>query len=237
MTTFGSLAIIVLAALVHASFQLSVSVLTLLSGHAIGAKHSQAKVLRLTTSFVGGAGIMTLFILTFVSFLLTRVVGSSTPEYLWAIGSGLLMGVGIAVWAFYYRRQKGTSLWIPRSMAKYLSDRTKATKQSTEAFGLGLSSVIGELIFIAAPIVISALVLIHLQPIWQLVGVVIYTVISLFSLVVVWVLIGSGHTLSRIQRWREENKYFLQFAAGSGLLVLGFFVYVNQVLGPTLGGS
>jgi hypothetical protein len=137
MTTFGSLAIIVLAALVHASFQLSVSVLTLLSGHAIGAKHSQAKVLRLTTSFVGGAGIMTLFILTFVSFLLTRVVGSSTPEYLWAIGSGLLMGVGIAVWAFYYRRQKGTSLWIPRSMAKYLSDRTKATKQSTEAFGLG----------------------------------------------------------------------------------------------------
>jgi hypothetical protein len=237
MTTFGSLAIIVLAALVHASFQLSVSVLTLLSSHAIGAKHSQAKVLRLTTSFVGGAGIMTLFILTFVSFLLTRVVGSSTPEYLWAIGSGLLMGVGIAVWAFYYRRQKGTSLWIPRSMAKYLSDRTKATKQSTEAFGLGLSSVIGELIFIAAPIVISALVLIHLQPIWQLVGVVIYTVISLFSLVVVWVLIGSGHTLSRIQRWREENKYFLQFAAGSGLLVLGFFVYVNQVLGPTLGGS
>jgi hypothetical protein len=237
MTTFGSLAIIVLAALVHASFQLSVSVLTLLSGHAIGAKHSQAKVLRLTTSFVGGAGIMTLFILTFVSFLLTRVVGSSPPEYLWAIGSGLLMGVGIAVWAFYYRRQKGTSLWIPRSMAKYLSDRTKATKQSTEAFGLGLSSVIGELIFIAAPIVISALVLIHLQPIWQLVGVVIYTVISLFSLVVVWVLIGSGHTLSRIQRWREENKYFLQFAAGSGLLVLGFFVYVNQVLGPTLGGS
>jgi hypothetical protein len=237
MTTFGSLAIIVLAALVHASFQLSVSVLTLLSGHAIGAKHSQAKVLRLTTSFVGGAGIMTLFILTFVSFLLTRVVGSSTPEYLWAIGSGLLMGVGIAVWAFYYRRQKGTSLWIPRSMAKYLSDRTKATKQSTEAFGLGLSSVIGELIFIAAPIVISALVLIHLQPIWQLVGVAIYTVISLFSLVVVWVLIGSGHTLSRIQRWREENKYFLQFAAGSGLLVLGFFVYVNQVLGPTLGGS
>jgi len=180
---------------------------------------------------------MTLFILTFVSFVLTRVVGSSTPEYLWAIGSGLLMGVGIAVWAFYYRRQKGTSLWIPRSMAKYLSDRTKATKQSTEAFGLGLSSVIGELIFIAAPIVISALVLIHLQPVWQLVGVGIYTVISLFSLVVVWVLIGSGHTLSRIQRWREENKYFLQFAAGSGLLVLGFFVYVNQVLGPTLGGS
>jgi len=237
MTTFGSLAIIALAALVHASFQLSVSVLTLLSGHAIGAKHSQAKVLRLTTSFVGGAGIMTLFILTFVSFVLTRVVGSSTPEYLWAIGSGLLMGVGIAVWAFYYRRQKGTSLWIPRSMAKYLSDRTKATKQSTEAFGLGLSSVIGELIFIAAPIVISALVLIHLQPVWQLVGVGIYTVISLFSLVVVWVLIGSGHTLSRIQRWREENKYFLQFAAGSGLLVLGFFVYVNQVLGPTLGGS
>jgi hypothetical protein len=43
--------------------------------------------------------------------------------------------------------------------------------------------------------------------------------------------------LSRIQRWREANKHFLQFAAGSGLLILGFFVYVNEFLGPTFGGS
>ena len=43
-------------------------------------------------------------------------------------------------------------------------------------------------------------------------------------------LIGGGHKLSRIQKWREDNKRFMQFAAGSALLVLGFYMYVNEVV-------
>jgi hypothetical protein len=64
----------------------------------------------------------------------------------------------------------------------------------------------------------------------QLAGIAIYTTISLFSLLVVNALIGSGHKLSRIQKWREDNKRFLQFAAGSGLLVLGFYLYVDHIV-------
>ncbi len=236
MNIASSLAIIALAALIHASFQLSVSVLTLLGGHAIGAKQSQAKVLRLITSFVFGVGVMTVLLLSFVSLVLQNIFGSQTPQIVWAIGCGLLLGVGIAVWLFYYRRTKGTSLWIPRPIASYLHERTKATGRSVEAFSLGLTSVLGELIFVIAPLAISALVLIQLAPVWQLVGIATYSVISLLSLTIVWVLIGSGHKLSHIQEWREANKYFLQFAAGSGLVILGFYVYVAEVLGSTVGG-
>lgn len=232
----SSLAIVALAALIHASFQLSVSVLTLLGGHAIGAKRSQAKVMRLTTSFVIGAGVMTILLLSFVSLVLLDTLGSTVPPVVWAIGCGLLFGIGIAVWLFYYRPGKGTSLWVPRPVASYLSERTKATKRSAEAFSLGLVSVLGELIFIIAPLAISALVLIQLPSLWQLAGIAIYAVLSLLSLVIVWVLIGSGHKLSRIQQWRETNKYFLQFAAGSGLLILGFFAYVSEVIGSAVGG-
>lgn len=60
MDIASSLAIVTLAALIHASFQVSVSVLTLLSGHSIGAKHSQARVLRLTFGYVVGVAVMTL---------------------------------------------------------------------------------------------------------------------------------------------------------------------------------
>jgi hypothetical protein len=119
-------------------------------------------------------------------------------------------------------------------MARYLSDRTKATKQTSEAFGLGLSSVIAELLFIFAPVMVCALVLIRLEPTWQLLGILIYTSLSLSPLLVVNGLIGGGHKISRIQRWREENKTFLQFIAGGGLIVLGFYVYVDQVLQPTV---
>jgi len=231
-----SIAIIALAALIHASFQLSVSVLTLLSGHTISAKRTQSKLLRLTTSFVIGAGVMTMLLLSSLSLLLLNVFEGQTPQIVWAAGCGLLVGVALSVWLFYYRREKGTSLWVPRGIARYLNDRTKSTKLSAEAFSLGLNSILGEILFIIAPILISALVLVQLPPFWQIAGIGIYTGISLLSLIIVWVLVGSGHNLGAIQKWRESNKYFLQFAAGTGLVVLGFFVYVNEILGSTIGG-
>lgn len=231
----SSLAIVSLAALIHASFQLSVSVLTLLSGHSIGAKHSQARLFRLTTSFVLGAGVMTMLLLSSASLLLLHSFDGNTPQFVWAAGCGLLIGVSISVLIFYYRHEKGTVLWIPSGITNYLSKRTKSTKLSAEAFGLGLSSVIGELLFIVAPLFMAALVLVQLPPIWQLAGIAIYTVISLLSLIIVWVLIGSGHNLGKIQKWRESNKYFMQFAAGAGLVVLAFFVYTTEILGSFVG--
>jgi len=230
-----SLTIIAFSALIHASFQLSVSVLTLLSAHTIGTKRSQAKLLKLTTSFVFGVGVMTLLLLSFIALVFINVFDGKIPQIAWAAVCGLSFGVAIVVWLFYYRRQKGTMLWISRGFADYLNRRTESTRLSAEAFGLGLSSVISEILFIIAPLSISALVLIYLPPLWQLVGIGLYTLISMLSLIIVWISISGGHNLSRIQKWRENNKYFLQFAAGAGLIVLGFFVYVNEIIVSLVG--
>lgn len=234
MDIISSLAIITFSALIHASFQLSVSVLTLLSGHAIGAKTAHSKLVRLTSGFVFGVIVMTLLAVTFIAYALQQGLRGSVPLIIWAVACGLLLGLGVAVWVFYYRREEGTSLWLPRGLARYLYDRSKATRRSAEAFSLGLTSVVAELLFITAPMAIAALVLIQLAPIWQIVGLIIYTAVSSLSLLIVWGLIGSGHKLSRIQKWRENNKRFLQFAAGSGLVVLGFYVYVDQVVTATV---
>ncbi len=231
MDTFSSLAVIALAALIHASFQLSISVLTLLSGHALGANHARIRVWRLTTSFVIGAGVATMLLLSFLAILFNSLYGRTAPAVVWAITCGLLVGVGVAIWLFYYRHSRGTTLWVPRGMAHYLSDRTKATRDSAESFGLGLSSVFAELLFIGAPLILSALVLVRLTPGLQLAGLFMYTMISMLGLVLVWALVGSGHSLSSIQKWRETNKGFLQFVGGGGLLVLSFFVYVSQIFG------
>lgn len=235
MDIASSLAIVTLAALIHASFQLSVSVLTLLSGHALGTKQSQGKVLRLTFGFVAGAGVMTLLLLSFISLLFSHLFGADSPQLIWAITCGLLVGVGLAVWFFYYRKDKGTTLWVPRGFARHLSERSKQTKHTAEAFSLGLTSVISELLFVAAPMIVSALVLVQLPGEWQLVGILIYAVISLTTLFSIAVLIGSGHKLSAIQKWRESNKKFLQFSAGGALAILGFFVYVCKIITDVAG--
>jgi len=234
MDITSSLIVVAVAALIHSSFQLSVSMLTLLSSHTIGKKRSHSRLLLLTHSFALGAGVMTMLLLSFIALILSYVLSSASSYMLaWTITCGVLAGVGVSVWLFYYRKQAGTTLWLPRGIARFLSQRTRATNQSAEAFSLGLTSILGELLFIAAPILMSALILIHLPAVWQLVGIALYTIVSLGSLLVVNALIGSGHSISRIQKWRESNKSFLQFSAGTGLLALGFYVYVEQVVTET----
>jgi len=237
MDILTSLAIVAFAALIHASFQLSVGVLSLLSGHALSAKKSRARLIRLTTSYTIGAGVMTMLLLSFVSLIFLNVFETGVPLIAWALVCGLVLGIGIAVWLFYYRRgSKGAELWIPRSFANHLYGRSKATHYGAEAFSLGLTSVIAELIFIIPSLSITALVLLELPGAWQLAGIAIYTLISLIGLLMAWSFIGSGRSLARIQKWRVENKRFLQFASGGALIVLGFFVYVSKIM-TTLAGA
>lgn len=231
-----SLAIVSLAALVHSSFQLSLSVLTLLSGHTLSAKKSHAKLLRSTASFIIGVFVMTSLMLSAWSLFIESTFDEQIPQIIWTLTCGLLIGVALAIWMFYYRQGKGTSLWIPRSFARYLVKRTTETRMSAEAFGLGVSSVIGETLFIIAPLTISALAIVTLPDTWRITGVAIYAIIATLPLGVVWMSIGGGHKISQIQSWREKNKHFMQFAAGAGLLVLAFFVYANEIASVAVGG-
>lgn len=230
MTIFTSLALIALAAGVHATFQLSVSMVTLLSGHALGKRTRHLKLVRSVNSFLAGASVMTLLLLSTTTLFVSHLFPTATPQLVWSVVCGLLVGVGVAVWAFYYRPGRASALWVPRGMAKYLRQRAEKTTMSAEAFGLGLSSVLAEVLFIAAPILTASLLIVRLPHYWAILGLVIYVSVAMATLIVVTALIGSGHRLSTIQRWREHNRRFLQFVGGAGLLVLGFYLYVNQVL-------
>ena len=233
----ATFAVIAFSAIIHASFQLSVSMLTLLSGHAIGNKAAHGRLMHLVASFILGTAIMSLLLISF-SVLIFQPGYIPASPFVWSMACGVMIGLGVAVWAFYYRREAGTSLWLPRGMARFLSDRTKATHQGAEAFSLGITSVLAETLFIMGPLLLAALSITTLAPIYQAAGIMLYLALSLLPLLVVALLVGGGHKLSHIQRWREANKRFLQFAAGSGLLVLGLYVYVEQVMAAgVLGGN
>jgi len=230
-STLILIAILALAALVHASFQLSVSVLTLMSGHAIGSRTSHLRLLRITSGFIFGVFITTLLVVSFFTYCFLSFSKLLDARLVWVLLAGLMISLGIAVWLFYYRRSDGTALWIPRGMARFLANRAKKTTHASEGFSLGSTSVFAELIFTAVPAAAAAYSLITLPLPLQLGGVFVYTFVATAPLFVVYLLIGGGHRLSSIQRWRETNKRFLQFAAGSALLILGFFMYAYEVIG------
>ncbi|MEO5949207.1 MAG: hypothetical protein ABIP74_02290 [Candidatus Saccharimonas sp.] len=229
------LGIIALAALVHASFQLGVSMMTLLGGHSLSAKHSASRTLGLVTCFFWGAFVMTMLIVSCIAYIITKLWVDGLPAWPWIIASSLLLGIGIVIWAVYYRRgREGTELWLPRAMARFLAGRTKATKDGAEAFSLGLTSVLTEFVFVIPPAIACALAVTTLPVQWQFPALVLYTLIASFGLGLVVVLIGSGRRISTIQRWRETHKRFLQFVAGGGFIVLGAFIYVSYALLPTV---
>jgi hypothetical protein len=225
-----TLTIILLATgLIHGSFQLSLSVLTLLSGHTLGAKRSRRALVRLSAAFVLGAFVITALLSASSTFLADSLFAYGTPELVWVMTLGLAIGVAVANLLFYYRKSQGTEIWLPRGMADYLLARVKATRSSAESFTLGVSSVLAEMLFVVAPLALSALALLELQNDWRPIGVLTYGFVATMPLLVVLVLINRGYSLGRIQKWRVENKIFLQFTASAGLILLSLFLYVNHI--------
>lgn len=220
--------VIVLAALIHASFHLSISVLTLISGHTLSRERSHLKLVKLSFALILGAVISTILLFSTFAYVSGLFYDIISLKISWAILIGLSIATGISVWLFYYKRNtnntSGTELWIPRGMAKYLNQRAKRTKHSAEAFSLGVVSVISEVLFFLAPLTISASLTFKLSPAFQFIGLVAYITLANLPIFTIGCMISSGHSISSIQIWREKNKRFLQFIAGLGLIVLGFVV-------------
>lgn len=231
MSIYESGVIVVLAAIIHAHLQVSVSMLTLMSGHALGKKTRHTRLLNLMSGFILGSIVMTACLVSLSALFIQNITPSGTPLILWSVVCGLLVGVGMAIWALYYKlRAHGTVLWLPRPMAHHLAARAEATKSPVEAFGLGMIGIFAELLFSFAPMLIAALFLARIDAPLQLAGLVIYTLIATAPLVVILMMVGGGHSLGKIQHWRERNKRFLQFTAGGAMIVLGAYLYADIIL-------
>lgn len=165
-----------------------------------------------------------------LAFILDRYFEEALyPEEL-IIVTGMLVALAIASWAFYYRRGKTTELWLPRSMAKYLSQRAKRTDNNIEAFTLGLLTSIAEMPFTIVLILVAANSLLGLEPLIQILGLLMYTIITILPLLLLRLIIYRGQTVVTIQRWRVKHKVFFRLLTGLGFLVLGFYLFTFEVL-------
>ena len=91
-------------------------------------------------------------------------------------------------------------------------------------------SVIAELLFVFGPLSLAAITITKLNPNYQVLAIILYTLSATSSLILVAILVNKNGKLAKIQKWREENKNFLQFIAGTGLIILSLFIYVFEVL-------
>ena len=222
-------------AVLHASFQLATSVLTLISGHSLMHERAKHRLLILNIAYIIGVISMTSLVITGLSAAAVLWLPLEYLHTAWLVLITAALVVGVLVMTTYYRRGKGTRLWIPRSFALYLEDRAKKTKNVVEAGALGIISVVAELPFTAVLMAMTALVLASFVMLEDFVPIIaLYCIVATLPLVTMTILLAGGHKLSRIQRWRENSKLFLQYAAGAGMFAAAVYAWVNFVL---LGGA
>ena len=218
-----------LAAIVHATLQLSLGALLLLY-HASLGKHIPKKTRQLVSNYIAGIGTLVLLALTGIAFILERWLGGKlyTEELLIVIG--MLVALALAVWVFYFRWGKSTELWLPRTVARFINHRAKETNSDTEAFSLGLLTSLAEMPFSLVLIVVAANSILALPGEQQLIAVALYTVIAILPPIILRAAVRRGKTVVDIQRWRVKNKNFFRVITGVGFAVLGVFLLAFEVM-------
>lgn len=219
-----------LAAVIHATLQLELGALLLLY-HASLGKHVRKKTRNLVDSYIAGIGMLVFLAVAATAFILSRLFGTELYAEEILIVVGMLIALAIAAWAFYYRRGKSTELWLPRTVARFIDKRAKATNSNTEAFSLGVLTSLAEMPWTMVLFVVAANSIIVLPAAYQLLAVALYTIIAIIPPVVLRLAIRRGQTVVNIQRWRVKHKNFMRVITGVGFLVLGFFIFAFEVLG------
>ena len=185
-------------------------------------------LLHLNFSYVTGVFVVVLALVLSVLYIVYALSPINTI-ILWVVSALIAFISGLSVLMGYYRRGKGTLLWLPRSLAEYLTERAKKTKRGVEAAALGGMTVVAELPFTVGIVLILTLIIKDFYFYTQLEVIVIYALIVTLPLLIITTMLGAGERLSRVQRWREANKDFFQYASGFGLLLISLYIVVFHV--------
>lgn len=213
------------ALFVHACYQLSVSVMTHMSAHSLSRKVSVRRLMSLGIFYTLGVITATsLILLALIS--LTAFDGAVSHPIVTSITVVVAPLVGLCTVLLYYRRGKGTQLWLPRPFADYLLERSRKTKRSLEAAALGAITVVGELPMIIAPLLLVALSITSQSTETWLVWSLFYAAAAALPLIFITLYLTSGHSIARVQKWRENNKRFLQWTSGVALVLLTIYLTV-----------
>lgn len=234
MEAYVSFSIIILCGLVAASLQLPLGTLMLLY-HASLGKNIRVKTKKLASSFISGVTLMNFLLFGTAIFLISALSFNGVLSDLsYIIIFSILIILGFIAWAFYYKRKGSTELWLPRQLARYIDSRAKVTNDLSEAFSLGLLIPLSEILFSFPLFILAADAVLHLDTIYQTLGLVVFTIFGSLPLLVLRIFVRKGKNIAEVQRWRLKNKSFFRFFTGAGFIILAIFTFAFVILKGTV---
>ena len=233
MSVLTGVGILLLSMLIVAFLQLKAGIFLLFLHHASG-KFSKHKISDLCLFF--GLGVETLVVIVFLLlYLLLLFINVIFPnlnmQILDLATSGLMIAIGIVFPVVYYRKGRGTRLFISRSLANSIIECTKKVKSRSDAFAMGLTSGVPELLFSLPVIFVSVLKIMefNINATGRAFIIILFALISVLPLFIMRVMFVHDHNMATIERSREKNKTFFRIIISvfylliASLLIMGVY--------------
>lgn len=226
-TSFGLIMLLLVLAMVHSAFQLGISVLTLMSTHVLGRGKKAVRIRPMIATYGAVSILLTFCIMLIVIFGEILLLPPRSQATVWLILALITFAVGSIVMLRYHKPGKGTRLWIAGPIVRYFINRAERARSPLQSAKLASTAIITELPLTLVIFASSALVIIELLPAdYYLTAIILYSLVVMLPLSIIATMIASGHKVSTIQRWRESNKYFIQYIAAFGLYGAGLYILV-----------
>ena len=216
--------------LITASLQLVPGTFSYFYHYALG-RTTAKKADDRSLSFILGAELFASLIWTLLFIIITilrSTIDFYSPLVFW-ITSGILSAEAIAFLLFYYRRGRGTALFIHRNTAATLQSCARKANSRSDAITLGFFVNLPELIFTLPLYFISAIILLNTTSLPCAPIIILYLVSVITPLFIVRIIYRSDHNLADIARLRTSLKPYLRIIIPILYIALAFAILAMGV--------
>ena len=219
--------------LIMAFLQLTPGVFLLFSHYSYG-RFSRKNASCASLFFILGAETSAVLVYLSIYFVLSAlyVVPLNVVNDLLAwIIAGAMIAIGVIFPFCYFRKGKGTKLFISRRLAKEFNQKTKTAKSRSDAFVLGFIASLPELIFTIPVYMIAAIEIMKIgsTPILRAILSLGFILIKIAPLIAMHLAMDVGQNLAVIQKARAKNKQFTKYFIGTIYLLIGILVIIFGV--------
>lgn len=235
MSVLTSLGILILALFACGFLRLVPSIFAIFY-HYASAKNSRDNTLKLSSFFIVGRMMMTMVILFVIYFALYHFLLDNPlldiNIFYWVI-AGILALLSIFLFCFYYRRGKGTQLFIGRKIAASVTKKAREAKKPSDIFVLGMTAGIFELIFVLPIYVVVILEIINFESDNILYQPLLYFVFVIFSMSSTFAVRGQFYrkhkNLAELHRTQVKSRTFYRIMLSASFLLLAAFIVTFRI--------
>ena len=186
----------------------------------------------MSLSFIVGAEIFTalLFVIVYTTVAFSTLSQSFFSEIFPWIMVSIFFSCAIAAFLFYYRKSKGSELFISRKIAKNLLLRASTIKNRSDTIVLGFLSGIFELPFTLPLYIILSAELLKNFATNGYIFIFPFILCTILPLIITFIAYHTGNNLASIMRSRTKNKFFFRTTIGISYILIALLLIMETIL-------